>query len=179
MSNTLSAEQIAATTEGFGASYNRDDDCWHFYAMPNTVPLGLTLKGLDAPIDFIIGLLRVGLTASSDLTALRARVEELEGALKPFETAYWAQIEEHTHAAHFGGYVPIDDDHKTEIEMLHLRLAAASLTKGAETPTDTVRVKRSDVERTSRWLQDVIRSGLDQIGDLESAARLQSSLGDR
>lgn len=53
-----------AGAEGIGASYHRDDDCWHFYTMPGVKPMGLTLKGYD-DVDAVIGLLRKNLDAAN------------------------------------------------------------------------------------------------------------------
>lgn len=53
---TWSREEINAY-EGFGASFNREDNSWHFYSMPGARPLGLTLKGYDG-VDFVISALR-------------------------------------------------------------------------------------------------------------------------
>ena len=51
-----------SSIEGFGAGFNRDDDSWHFYTMPNCEPFPLTLKGWDkGRIDFVIGALRSAL----------------------------------------------------------------------------------------------------------------------
>lgn len=71
--------------EGFGASYWRHDDAWHFYSMPGTKGLSLTLKGGDhSKIEYIIELMRKGLEysqspdkpAQPDLTVAGERQQE-------------------------------------------------------------------------------------------------------
>ena len=72
---------VEKVVEAIGAWYIREDDAWHFYTMPGVVPMNLTLKGFDG-VDYVLGLLRAGLTHPLADGEREALVKERDALLK-------------------------------------------------------------------------------------------------
>jgi hypothetical protein len=73
-------DNILPETSGIGASFNREDDSWHFYEQTAggvSRPLQLTLKGYEG-VSYILDMLRAGHAALA-ASAIEAGTGETAG----------------------------------------------------------------------------------------------------